>query len=578
LENTASGSKESSDENSTLLESNKIKSPSNKQTSFSPSKSVHISCNPSESSSFDPIKHLNSNSKQNVSPNVTPNAKTNYNSNKQSKCSRAEDNKENNIERTNSSKKINNEEINPNKTDKSEQPNQNWPHFNSDGSSFETFKKSLNNNQNPFIFARELNKKISHEAEHQLFLKKRNHDIDIRLGKQLEELKKPDGIRNDFLLPPRSSEDWYDLNYLRPSYDVYLVGDSLKNFTDDIYVRHDEIVRCTGIDKDNIITSNQRTDLRNNTIYYKVAVSTLNDFVKILLPWPENAFGSGIKSVRAPIEFLRPSILDVDKSHDFNAPGATKTIINAEKYWSITNISRSQYYDNKTKIDVVLNKLFCRFTKLSLLSKAIKKKIQLDLTSTSHCVSLGPLKLSSCCSKCGSGGHSEKTCKETNCYRCQGNDHQSVTCKNSLKCANCGGPHLCISDLCPALILRSIQDNHFICNFEIQEEIIRHPVQLFKTRLTPEEVDNFCTDKKDDKQIIVDQIRNEIMCTFMPLINNQNTEIEQLKKSVNLCEKRIDKLDDCFVSVNNKIDAMNDDLKSNSCVLNEIRNMLKKDN
>ncbi len=64
----------------------------------------------------------------------------------------------------------------------------------------------------------------------------------------------------------------------------------------------------------------------------------------------------------------------------------------------------------------------------------------------------------------------------------------------------------------------------------------------------------------------------------MPLINNQNTEIEQLKKSVNICEKRIDKLDDCFISVNNKIDSMNNDLKSNSNILNEIKNMLKKDN
>ncbi len=454
-----------------------------------------------------------------------------------------------NQEKINGEIKANNIQIEPNVSQNlttSPSNRQKPPNPCTNALTFDSFKQSLSNNPNLFEFTNNLKKQMSNESDFQINLKKRNAEIDAKLNIQLQELKKPDGIRNDYLLPPKTSEDWYDLKYIRPSYDVYLVGSGLKNFSDDIYKRHDEIVRCTGIDKDNIITSTQRIDLRDNTIYYKVAVATLHDFVKILLPWPDKAFGSGIKSMRAPIEFLRPQILDVDKMHDFNSVNATKTIINAEKYWSITNISRSQYYDNKTKVEVVLNKLFCRFTKLNLLSKAMKKKIQLDLTSTSHCVSLGPLKLSSCCSKCGVSGHGEKSCKETNCYRCQGIDHQAVLCKNPLKCANCGGPHLCISDLCPALVMRSIQDNNFICNFELQEEIIRHPIQLFKTRLTPEELDNFYTGKIDEKQVIVDQIREELICSFMPIINNQNQEIEQLKKSVNVCEKRIDKLDELF--------------------------------
>jgi hypothetical protein len=433
-----------------------------------------------------------------------------------------------------------------------------------------------------------LEDEINKELKLKQSIRERNNKIDEKIRNQLEELKKPPEERNLFILPPNTSEDWYDLNYIRPSYDVYIIGEGLKNYTSDIHVRHAEISRCTGIDQDNIITSSQRIDCRNNSIYYKVAVGNLFDFAKLLLPWPDNAFKYGIKSLRAPIEFLKPTILDVDKKHDFRSEKATSTLINAEKYWSITNISRSQYVDTKTLIEVILNKLNCRFTKLSLLSKAMKKKIQLDLTSTSHCVTLGPLKLINLCSKCGLG-HSEKSCKEANCFRCQGTDHMAINCTNKLKCVNCGGPHLCTSDLCVHLVRKSIEENWFIVNFELNEGIISHPVQLFKTRLSAEELDNYCTEKSDSQQIMVDQLREQVLETIKPVFAEQNQNINNFKTKIqdqlSQYDKKFDKIDDFILNHTKKLDEyierndkslanINSTLSTNNNVLAEIKTLL----
>jgi hypothetical protein len=294
------------------------------------------------------------------------------------------------------------------------------------------------------------------------------------------------------------------------------------------------------------------------------------------MPWPSDAFKYGIKSMRAPIEFLKPSILDVDRKHDIKSEKATNTIISAEKYWSITNLSRAQYMDSKTLTEVILNKLNCRFTKLSLLSKAMKKRLQLDLTNTTHCVSLGPLKLLSLCSKCGQS-HSEKNCKELNCYRCQCTDHTALNCNNEIKCINCGGPHLCTSDLCIYLVKKSVEEHNFIVNFELNEGIIAHPVQLFKTRITPDEYDNYYTEKSDPQQIIVDKLRVELLNTIIPVVDKKHDEIKsKLTEKFSIYDNKFAKLDEYIKTNNDKLDNMYNDIKSNSNDLKSNANLLKK--
>lgn len=264
-----------------------------------------------------------------------------------------------------------------------------------------------------------------------------------------------------------------------------------------------------------------------NKIFYKVNVATLFDFIKMLLPWPNDAFKSGIKTMRAPIEFLKPTILDVDRKYDIGEK-ATSTIINVEKYWSITNMTRAQYIDQKTNTEVIQNKCYCKFTRLSLLSKAIRKRIHLDITSTSHPVSLTPLKLINLCIKDGRA-HSEKNCKETSCYRCQGTDHLAIKCENPLKCINCGGPHLCTSDACVYLVRKSAEENYFIINFLLHESIISHPTQAFRTCLTADEYDCYITNKVDENHILAEKIRDEVIVALTPAIERNTKHINELQ-------------------------------------------------
>lgn len=405
--------------------------------------------------------------------------------------------------------------------------------------------------------------------------------MESHVNLQLLHINKPIDEQDKKILPPRESEDWYDLKYLRPSYDVYIIGDGLKDYTDDIYVRHAEISRCTGIKKDNIISSNQRMDFMSNKIFYKVIVQTLFDFIKMLLPWPNDAFKCGIKSMRAPIDFLKPVILDIDRKFDIKSEKATSTIINAEKYWSITNITRAQYFDQKTNVEVIQNKCYCKFTKMHLLSKAIKKRIQLDITSMSHSISLTPLKLINVCIKDGRS-HSEKSCKESNCYRCQSNDHVALNCGNPLKCVNCGGPHLCTSDACVYLVRKSVDENWFVINFLLNEGIITHPTQAFRTCLNAEEYDCYVTDKIDENQILSDKIRTEVITALAPSIEQNAKNIMNLQNTVQMHTQKFVEVDRNFEKLNeqlsiqsNKLDSLNVHQVNSAVVLGEIRDFIK---
>jgi len=416
-------------------------------------------------------------------------------------------------------------------------------------------------------------------------MKSRNLQIDQKIEKQLLEIKKPAEEQNKLILPPNDCEEWYDLRYIRPVYDFYIIGTGLKNFCEDINRRHNEISRCTGIPIANIITSSPRIDHHTKMLYYKVAVKTLNDFIKALCAWAPDAFENGIKSTRAPIEFLRVTILDIEKKHNLIGTDATTTISNAEKYWSIKNLQRAQYIDSQSGAQIILNKATCNFIKLSLLSKAIKNRIQLDMTCTSHCVTLGPFKLLLICIKCGTGNHSERSCKESSCYRCQGTDHLVSNCTNKLKCINCGGPHLCTSDLCVDLVKKTVSEYQFIVDFELSEGIIVHPIQLFKTRLTFEEYDNHCTEKSDEVQEDKEKLKKEIWLEYQPLFEMQNKQIAALNKTaaehsekLKSHETKFEKVFETIASNSAKLDNIVKEQASSHSLLLAINEKLSKNN
>ena len=257
---------------------------------------------------------------------------------------------------------------------------------------------------------------------------------------------------------------------------------------------------------------------------------------------------------------FKPTILDIDKKHNLQSEHSTITLDNAERYWSICNIQRSQYYDTNKNIEVALNKATCNFIKLSLLSKAMRRKIQLDMTSTSHCVTLGPFKVITVCMKC-SEKHSEKSCKETKCYRCQSTAHLAIDCKNPLICMNCGGPHLCTSDLCIELLNRSIEKNRFVVNFELGECIIRHPIQLFKTRLTIDEYESYAR-KEDIEQSNIDLIKEQVLAEIGPSLHNHSNEITELKNIVQTHTVKFGEMETVIKEQNIKLDKVSADQTS----------------
>jgi len=149
---------------------------------------------------------------------------------------------------------------------------------------------------------------------------------------------------------------------------------------------------------------------------------------------------------------------------------------------------------------------------------------------------------------------------------------------------NCGGPHLCTSDMCIYLVKKSVEEHNFIVNFELNEGIITHPVQLFKTRLTPDEYDNYHTEKTDPQQVLVDKLRVELLNTIIPVVDKKHNEINsKVSEKFNSYDIKFAKLDEYMKTNNEKLDYMfndiksnSNDLKSNATLLNEIKSLLEK--
>jgi len=376
---------------------------------------------------------------------------------------------------------------------------------------------------------------ISNNQYWQIALKERNDKIDVAVAQKINEMKKPIEQRNLNLLPNQSAEEWYDIRYCnRESWEVYIFGNGLVHYKDDMTQRHNEITRCTGIKSENILKSQPIQDYVQNHLYYKVSLKTINDFVKILYPWPVDAFKHGIRCTRAPVDFLQPTILEVDRNANLKSTEANQALLNLEKYWSIENVKRIQFKNlkNPKLPEVISNKLSCNFVKLSLLSKALKSGIQFDLTNCTHFVTFGNIKLLPICIRCGEKSCNERTCKEVSCYKCLDDNHIATACTNGIKCRNCAGPHLCSSDLCPVLVNWSIIDkrNKFIIDFLLGEGIISHPIDAFgsKIRLTREEYDNFECGRSDEKSEELFKTVNQVMTIINPLIESHSTQLSQL--------------------------------------------------
>jgi len=365
------------------------------------------------------------------------------------------------------------------------------------------------------------------------YITMRNKNIDSLIERRMVELKKPFEQSDKSILPERDSEEWYDFRYhARESFDVYIYGNGLIDYKDDMVKRHKEISRSTGIPYENIRTSIQKRDHENNVFYFKLGLKTLNDFVKALYPWHPKAFKYGIKCTRAAIDFLKPMILEVDRNKSLKSTEGIAAVKNLEKYYSIENVNRIQYKDPKnTKLpDVITNKLNCNFSKLSLLSKGLKNGIQFDLTNSTHQISFGLLRLLHLCIKCGSKDCNEKICKELSCFKCLEDGHTVLQCSSKVKCRNCNGPHLCTSDLCPVLLDWSInsKQNYFIIDFLLGEGIITHPLQAFKTRLSEEDFDNHESGREDEKAEDNFKIAQQVLQIINPKLDDQQAQLRHL--------------------------------------------------
>jgi len=110
----------------------------------------------------------------------------------------------------------------------------------------------------------------------------------------------------------------------------------------------------------------------------------------------------------------------VNRDRYLNSDEFKTTRENLEKHWSISNLQRISFKDQKNPAlpEVVTNKLECRFSKLSKLSACLRNGVLLDSTGYKHIVSFGLLKLLNLCIKCGQKYCSEKTCREVGCIKC----------------------------------------------------------------------------------------------------------------------------------------------------------------
>lgn len=312
----------------------------------------------------------------------------------------------------------------------------------------------------------------------------------------------------------------YEKSYPRKRFAVRLFGPMLGKFKQRFAERKLEIAQIKDVHE--IISADLEVDDFSKITTMKIVTDNYADNIKLLEPWPKNAFKGGVTAEPLPVEGL--SVIITDVQNNILVDCNRKPFRDCERDYGLCNFERiPNRFGKPTKL------LKAQAKTLFNLIDCMRYHIYIDGQRYKVEPSINRAKV---CKNCGDIAH--KACSaRPRCLRCSSTEHTTEMCMEKPNCNNCktkgysDTTHRMDTDECPLLADKTKLLNSAMIEILLGEKIITNWMEILtcgeKLRKEVEESSHI-TSKAD----IVSEVARQFV--------NYKQEIDQ---KLNWCNKEI---------------------------------------
>lgn len=217
-----------------------------------------------------------------------------------------------------------------------------------------------------------------------------------------------------------------------------------------------------------ILSSSINGCITSKQVYSKVETDSVNDFVKLLEPWPKGSFGCDTTTAEREFVSVKVEVKDVDRNIKLEQE---KETLKQLREIGIRNIKRATRFDQAQGKLIELNKIECNPRDLAVLKSILTNGLALECTKRNHDVEIHIERINYC-KHCSSIGHRSKGCnRPMKCCRCSSKQHVSATCPGTdpLRCPQCNMGHEGGTGRCRSVFEENYKLNETSVKFLINE-------------------------------------------------------------------------------------------------------------
>lgn len=349
-------------------------------------------------------------------------------------------------------------------------------------------------------------------------------------------------------------------DYEAKSYCVRIYSSGLNNpkYVSNVVNRFREIKRRTNTTR--ILSSSIQKCSKTKKTFSKVVTDCLDDYKKLLDPWPTGSFDSD-DTVTIEKEYVEVNvqILDVPKDAKIELDRNT---LDSLREQGLRNIKRSTRFDMGSQKQVELNRLQANVKDFDTLKKLFEEGVALQCLKTNHDVE-PMLEFCRICKSCCMWEHRTKNCENRKrCIRCSESGHDFTECPNpsKLKCAHCGLSHEAGSFKCRVTYEKNVEKNKFFCEFMVKENLRSNYFAVLNCPVPDGmHVDEEMLLNSDQHE----EQKNEIYDTIDAYMRNIQSKIDpELRKDIDNLKARVDNHEDRISLVENDIKKMDENIHS----------------
>lgn len=338
----------------------------------------------------------------------------------------------------------------------------------------------------------------------------------------------------------------FESSYPRTKFAIHLTGKGISQFPNTFEDRINEIKRCKPAIK-NIIKADLVREIAPGEEYLteaelmmkikmntkenreiQICVTSYEDLMLLMTPWPFDAFKRGVIPHLDPIEELPILFNDVDKHVIFKKD--TSSAKKLEQEFGVIELNRIFIKNNSNNPTKTIR------AKVLTIKSYVDAMIRGVPISSSIRVAIPQISHGKVCVTCGSIKHF-KCDTMPRCFGCGSLEHSTDRCANTIRCINCKRGHRCDSEECELLRRKTYSMNDFAISILLGEGIINHVNKILRdpeaeTRsndVNKEEIEHLVNDMITKNSFI--QAIHEKQLTHEKDISVIKTQLTELKEA-----------------------------------------------